>query len=298
MAMVRQIVLLLFFSLACGLAGTQSPARTEVITGSWHRNIAVEYEVGKSKHKGLIQIYFPSGYASGATARTLIVLHGWRQDPGDWERNTPIAEFADKYNFVLVCPAMRTTLYETKYYPETVTKWAPMPGGEYVAKILMEYIRKNYGLATERGLTGIFGISTGGRGALLLASKYREVFGAVAALSGDYDSVSLKNDRLLVSVYGPYNKNRGRWEDEVNIIKMTERLKNTPVFLGHGGRDSVVPAIQTQMMAERIAGLNREQGGYDLTYEREKSAASGHDWNYWAALVPDVMDFFDRKLSK
>src|SRR5208337_1610597 len=112
-------------------------------------------------HEGIVHIFFPKGYRPGTPARTILVLHGWRQDPGDWERNTPVAWYADKYNFVLVCPAMRTTLYESKYYPETVSKWAAMPGGEYVVKILMEYVRKNYGLATERELTGIFGISTG-----------------------------------------------------------------------------------------------------------------------------------------
>ncbi len=229
--------------------------------------------------------------------RTLIVLHGWKQEPADWER-TPIAQYAEKYSFALVCPAMRTTLYESKYYPETVLRWASIPGGEYVINVLIKYLKKEYGLATERGMTGIFGISTGGRGAILLAATYPQLFGAAAALSGDYDSASLKRDRLLISVYGSYDKNRDRWEGEVNLLARAPGLKNTPVFLGHGGRDAVVPPIQTKMMADRILELNRKQSGFDLTYQPEKSTGAGHDWNYWARLVPDVMDFFDKKLGK
>jgi S-formylglutathione hydrolase FrmB len=291
-------MILIVFTLALFTAHALQSRPSGLKPGAWLRNIGVGYELDKKMHDGIVQIYFPKGYSPGARSRTILVLHGWRQNPGDWENKTPIAEYADTYGCVLVCPAMRTTLYESRYYPETTNKWAAMPGGEYITKILMPFLRKNFNLASERELTGVFGISTGGRGALLLASKHTELFGAAAGLSGDYDSASLKNDRLLISVYGPYDRYHERWEHEVNVLNLAVNLKNTPVFLGHGGRDSVVPEAQTNMLIDRLNRLNREGGGYTLVYEREKSMNAGHDWKYWASLVPDVMKFFDQRLRK
>ncbi|OHD65024.1 MAG: hypothetical protein A2176_04555 [Spirochaetes bacterium RBG_13_51_14] len=258
----------------------------------------VDYEADAVMHRGLVQMYIPKNYAGVSSARTLIVLHGFRQQPGDWEKSTPIAEYADAYRFVLVCPAMSTTLYESKYFPETENKWAPVPGGEYIMKVLIPFLRSRFGLAVDRERTGIFGISTGARGALLLAARHNDVFGAAAGLSGDYDSASLKQDRLVISVYGPYDANKERWEDEVNIIKLAERLKKTPVFLGHGARDSVVLPPQTKMLSERLTELHNDRGGYELEVDQEKSRNAGHDWNYWASMVPDVLRFFDQKLGK
>jgi putative tributyrin esterase len=297
MLIVRRVLLILF-SLFFSSGGTKDIVSADLIPGSWLRNVKIEYEVDKIKHHGIIQIYFPSGYAPGASARTLVVLHGWRQNPKDWEINTQIAELADRQDIVLVCPAMGTTLYESGYYPETTNRWAAMPGGEYTAKTLVDFLRKNFRLALRRESTGIFGISTGGRGAILLASRYCEIFGAAAGLSGDYDSASIKNDRLLISVYGTYDRNRERWEKEVNILKMAENLKNTPVFLAHGTQDAVVPPEQTAMLAERLNALHNEKGGFDLVWEREKSNNALHDWKFWASLVPDVMQFFDQRLKK
>ena len=298
MIIVRHILIFIVFSLTCGSTVVKKSCRTDLTPGAWLRNVKVEYDAAGKKHEGIVQIYFPRGYTPGAPARTILVLHGWRQNPTDWEINTSIAEYADTYGLVLVCPAMRTTLYESRYYPETTSKWAAMPGGEYITKILIDFVRNSFCLATERERTGIFGISTGGRGALFLASKHAELFGAAAGLSGDYDSASLKNDRLLTSVYGPYDTYRERWEHEVNVLNLAANLKNTPVFLGHGARDAVVPEAQTNMLADRLNRLSREGGGYNLVCEREKSMNAGHDWKYWASLVPDVMKFFDQRLSK
>lgn len=284
-------------TLSCVSAATEEKAAYDIKPGKWLRNVRVEYEVDKTVSRGLVQIYFPKKYAGSSQARTLIVLHGYRQQPSDWENSTPVSDYADRYGFVLVCPAMSTTLYESRYYPETVNKWAPQPGGVFISKTLIEFLRKNFGLAKERGMTGIFGISTGARGALLLASQHRKLFGAAAGLSGDYDSESLKNDRLLVSVYGYYETNTERWEEEVNILKLAENLKKTPVFLGHGTCDAVVPPPQTALLADRLKHLSGDKGGYEVIVDREKSVGAGHDWRYWGSLVPEVFAFFDQKLK-
>ncbi len=298
MKIMNFLPLILFVSFSCVSAATEDKAAYDIKPGRWLRNVRVDYEEDRVPSRGLVQIYFPKHYTGASAARTLIVLHGYRQQPSDWENSTPVADYADRYGFVLVCPAMSTTLYESKYFPETVNRWAPQPGGVFISKTLVEFLRKQFGLAKDRSNTGIFGISTGARGALLLAARHRKLFGAAAGLSGDYDSESLSNDRLLVSVYGHYETNRERWEEEVNIIKLAENLKKTPVFLGHGTRDGVVPPPQTRMLADRLEQLAADKGGYELVVDKEKSDGAGHDWKYWGSLVPEVFAFFDNRLKK
>ncbi len=297
MKLSRYYSIILIIVLSCVSAAKEKKFAYDIKPGQWLRNVKVEYEEGSVKGRGLVQIYFPKNYAGPSRARTLIVLHGYRQQPSDWENGTPVTEYADRYGFVLACPAMTTTLYESRYFPETVNKWAPQPGGVFIGKTLIGFLRKNFGLANNRGVTGIFGISTGARGALLLAAQHKKLFGAAAGLSGDYDSESIKNDRLLTSVYGYYESNRERWEEEVNIIKLAENLKKTPVFLGHGTNDAVVPPPQTKMLADRLMQLGADKRGYDLVVDKEKSNGAGHDWKYWGSLVPEVFAFFDSKLK-
>jgi S-formylglutathione hydrolase FrmB len=298
MRLLSCLVLSAALSLTCYASGPGAALRTDVTPGKWLRNVKVEYRAEGNVGYGTVQIYFPKKYEPGAGARTLIVLHGYRQQPSDWENGTPITDYADRYDFVLVCPAMGTTLYESKYYPETKNRWAPVPGGEYIVRVLLPFVREQFGLAGERSGTGIFGVSTGARGALLLASQYPKLFGAAAGLSGDYDSASLWNDRLLVSVYGPYGLNSERWEKEVNILELSASLKSTPVFLGHGTNDAIVPPPQTRLLIDRLKELHDTKGGYELIVEEVKSKGAGHDWRYWGNLVPDVLGFFDRTLER
>ena len=270
----------------------------EIAPGSWLRDVSVTYRAGEASHRGSVHLYFPRDYRPGKAVRTLVLLHGYRQSPGDWELRTPAARYADEYGFVLVCPAMSTTLYESAYYPETVNRWAPVPGSRFVTEVLIPFVRERYGLARKRDLTGVYGISTGARGALLLAARNSDVFGAAAGLSGDYDASSMRRDRILTSVYGRYEDHPERWEGEVNILALAERLRKTPVYLGHGTRDGVVPPQQTDLLARKLGDLRGRGRGYPCEVEREKSEGAGHDWNYWGGLTPGVFAFFDRHLGR
>jgi putative tributyrin esterase len=295
---VKFVLTFVLLFISCGSIAEKDLSSGGAAPGKWLTRVAVGFEVNGEKEQGEVDIYIPRGCSSGAAVRTILLLHGWKQHPSDWEKRTPVAEMADAYGFALACPSMGSTLYESSYYPETTNKWSAMPGGRYIVEVLIPFLRDKFRLAEERELTGVFGISTGARGAILLASLHVSMFGAAAGLSGDYDSLSMKNDRLLTSVYGPFDRHASRWEEEADIMRLAKNLKDTPVFLGHGERDAVVPCAQTKMLAEKLKELHDREGGYELVFDREKGVKAGHDWTYWAGMVPEVMGFFDRSLKK
>jgi len=266
-----------------------------VTPGSWiYDRITYTYN-GESASVSL-QLYFPKTYGASGTARTLIVLHGYRGKQSDWNNNTRIGAWADQYSFVLVCPSMGTTLYESAYFPETINKWGPMPGGLFMSDVLVPYLRKKFSVATKAKFTGIFGNSTGGRGALLAAARNPEFFGAAGGVSGDYDPVSMQQDRLLTSVYGPYRNFGERWQNTDNLMEMAVNLNGIPVFLAHGSKDSVVEKEQAVLLGLKLNQLEKKGGSYPKV--NKLYPYKMHDWDCWRTALSDAVVFFDKNLSK
>lgn len=263
--------------------------------GNWLKNISVNYQVKQIRKSVHIQIYFPKSYKNGQSLRTLIGLHGYNGSSSDWENYTSIESDADKYNFIIVCPSMGKTLYESAFFPETVNKWDGMPGGRWIVEILIPYLRENFLITQTRENTGIFGLSTGARGAILLSAQHTDIFGAAAGFSGDYDPMSTPRDKLLTSVYGSYYRFKERWKKTDNIIDLAVNLKNTPVLLGHGEKDYKVPVEQSGILAIRLLQLHKKHGGYIIKYFRKKYAL--HEWSFWRYMLPHFMDFFNEHLK-
>lgn len=264
--------------------------------GTWLRDIRIPYQSETNSYQATAQIYFPRDYRKGKNLRTLVVLHGYNQSMRVWEQHTDIERYADRYGFVLVCPNMGKTLYETRFYPETSVKWDGIPGGIFVGKVLIDFMRNTFDLCNSRDKTGIMGLSTGARGALMLAAQYPDSFGAAAGLSGDYDPTIMTNDRLLTSVYGEYSKNTQRWERDASVIYSAKKLNDTPVFLAHGGKDFVVYKEQTIILAIKLKQLQNQKGGYDIVYRLK--AYKMHDWSFWGSMVPEIAEFFNEKLAR
>ena len=262
--------------------------------GRWLRNIAVPIDKAHNEYN-TVQIYFPRSYKHKKKQRTVITLPLYNGTVKDYETNTYIEKSAEEYSIVVVCPDMGKTIYESRYYDETTIRWSSVPGGRYVTEILLPFLRKNFNLAQKQDYTGIFGISTGGRGALLVTCLNPDEFGAVGGISGDYDPLSMPNDPLLKSMYGEYSKFKDRWKEDDNIMNLAENLRNIPVFLAHGKKDYYTPREQSLVLAMRLKNLQKKKGGFDITY-REKKYYS-RDWKYWVVAVPEAMEFFNEKLA-
>ena len=266
--------------------------------GRWLKGLKVYYtsEEGK-KMFTLAQIYFPEAFMKGENYKTIILLHGYGFNHQQWERRTGIERYADVYNIVLVSPNMGKTVYETKFYKETVIKWGGIPGGRFVGEVLINYLRSNFALAYDRSRTGIMGVSTGARGAMLVAAKYPEKFAVAAGLSGYYDHISLSKNKQLMPVYAEYENYKERWENDDNIMKLASNLKNTSVILYHGKSDHSVPKEQSLILAMKVRMFQKKSGSSSIVRYKEKKYA-GHDWEFWNKVLKDVMGFFNANFPK
>jgi S-formylglutathione hydrolase FrmB len=293
-------LILFLFILSCfsgGGGGMRSgfSYRGDIAPGEWLEGLTVTCGEEGNKADVRLRIYFPKGYEKGEPLRTLIALHGYRGSMYDWGRYTAVETYADRYNMAIVCPDMGRSVYSTTYYPETSHRWAPVPGTPFIGEVLLSNIASTFNLGTRKNRTGIFGLSTGARGAIMVAETYPGRFAAAAGLSGDYDPLSMTHDRVLASVYGPYKDHGERWKEEASPVRKADSLKNVAVFLSHGGKDRVIPRGQSLIMALKLRSLAKKSSAYSVVYV-EKGKRK-HDWGFWRSCVPEVFAFFNRELA-
>ncbi len=297
---MKRAVLLLFIIMTLLSCETTRPHdfeyRGQITPGRWLRHLSVKINEAGRTSSSEIQIYFPRNYKKGGNYRTVIALHQYNNNKRDWELNTSVESLADKYNIVIVCPDMKKSVYETKYYKETTYKWNIVPGGKFIGENLINYLNNTFGLAYKKSSTGIMGATVGAHGAVLVAATYNDKFGAVAGISGYYDPSPMTNSGMITAVYGPYSKNKERWNNEDNPLKLVRNLEGIPVYLYHGSKNDAFNENQSALLAIRLGQLSRQSDEYSITFNKSKNGYYG--WTYWKRDVPAIMDFFDRNLKK
>jgi S-formylglutathione hydrolase FrmB len=221
----------------------------------------------------------------------LLVLPGWNFSRKRPFGDTLLTGILLAKGYRLIMPEMGKSVYATQYFAETRNDWRRYPTLTWLTDTMIPFLQNEHGILREGGKNFIAGISTGARGVVLAAAR-KPIFTAGAALSGDYDQTQLPNDNLMKGVYGEYPRFEERWKTVDNPSAQVERIK-TPLYLGHGAKDKIVPAAQTKHYYEK---LHAAQPGLKVMLNIDEDA--GHDPAYWLGEMEPVMRFFDEELSK
>jgi S-formylglutathione hydrolase FrmB len=133
----------------------------------------------------------------------------------------------------------------------------------------------------------VLGLSTGGRGAAILALENPEIFSGAATLSGDFNPLLQKNDALMINSIGPYSKFPELWNGDNNISKRAQSFK-VPLYIGHGKLDAVCPLIQSTDFVKTLKTVNPT-----LRIVTNFPDNQGHTYSYWDSEVAAVLRFFE-----
>jgi S-formylglutathione hydrolase len=136
-----------------------------------------------------VSIYLPPSYGKGPSHYPVIyLLHGFLASDrawlaGDWANVPKIADrliAAGKIREMIVVMPDGSNKLQGSMYTDSVTtgNWE-----EFLARDLVHYVDRKYRTAARAESRGIAGHSMGGYGALKMAMKHPDVFGAVYALS-------------------------------------------------------------------------------------------------------------------
>jgi len=177
----------------------------------------------------------PESYTKkGESYAVVYLLHGAGGDHTAWLKKAPkIKQYADLYNLIIVCPNGEKTSW---YFDSPIDK--TMKYETYVAQELVSEIDKLYNTKANSENRAITGYSMGGHGALYLAFKHSNIWGAVASMSGGVDIRPFPLRWDIAKRLGAYAENKENWEENtvINLVHLLND-KNLKILFDCGVDD-------------------------------------------------------------
>lgn len=233
----------------------------------------------KSMNKDVqVVIITPAGVKSGAPV--VYLLHGYSGNAKSWIGIKPnLAEIADRTGIVFVCPDGKNSWY-----------WdSPLdPSSRYetfVSKELVAYVDANYPVKKERLGRAVTGLSMGGHGALWLAFRHKDVFGAAGSTSGGVDIRPFPNNWEMSKQLGEASKNRDNWE-EYTVINQVDRLKNKDLAI-------IIDCGYGDFFYEVNRDLHKKLLKYQIDHEFQVRPGV-HNADYWRNSIDYQILFFKK----
>ncbi len=238
------------------------------------------------EHQSQLWVYTPSKVTREGV---LLGLPGWKFAARTWEDKARISDHAEALGIRVALAEMHTTVYESAFYPQSRAdrKWCgsdcDFPGGPWVGEVVVPYLMDAMG-----PVRGLFGLSTGGRGAVLVPQHYPGLgISRACAMSGTFDLFKLPQEtgeyKIHAQVYGARDANPDRWRAD-DTMALLERLAKVNVLLIHGTKDSYVPVSQSRSLASAMTG----RGGA-VTFQPVDGGK--HDWALWSSHLRQCLVF-------
>ena len=228
-------------------------------------------------------IIAPESYsATGQPYPVLYLLHGWSGNFAGWLSDAPqLQQHADNYQRISVCPDGG---YDSWYLDSPVD--STVRYDTYISKEVVGFIDYYYNTRRERSGRAIAGLSMGGHGALTLAIKHSDIFGAAGSMAGGLDLRPFKkNDWDLKSVLGNPLTNWQNWEDAsaVNLISLLKG-RELLIIIDCGLGDFFLEANREMHLRLLEAGIPHEY----------TERPGEHNGEYWGNAVDYQVLFFHK----
>lgn len=278
-------------------------------------NYAVRY-----RSKSIEIRYKVSNCASDTINRKLLLLlPGWNYADTQWFTRTEVCSTALARGYDLMFVEMGKSVYMDSLYPQMRNDYREYPTRTWLWDSVLRPLQFR-GYFTQIGIpedpiqTGsgkvlykslrlpmpcyVMGLSTGARGAVLLAMEHGEAFRGCAGLSGDYDPTLQPTDNLMINCLGAMNQNNWRWRGSNNLVLRARELR-VSCFLAHGGADRMVAVTQSRAMYDALQKSNslNDQGesrklGPQFKYVEILRAE--HDYKFWSDAGIQALNFFKK----
>lgn len=243
-------------------------------------------------------IYLPADYdKSNRRYPVLYLLHGYSDDETGWTQFGEAQIIGDRMMqsgeaapMIIVMPDGGVTWYINSY--DGKTKYE-----DFFVKELIPHIDATYRTRTTRQYRAVAGLSMGGYGTLIMATKHPDLFAAAAPLSsGVFTDEEIVNAEertwnvVLGELYGKKDlAGKDRLTDHYNknsILKIIEtgnadELKKVRYYIDCGDKDFLIKgnmALHSVMIDKKIPHEFRVREGV-------------HNWTYWRTALPEVLKF-------
>ena len=262
----KNLLYLLF--LAVSLKGKAATVDTVVIySNCMHKNVKCV-------------VIKPDGYTNDTMRFPVVyLLHGWSGNYADWVLTDPgLLSAVDKNGVIAVCPDGN---YDSWYLNSPVD--TSMKYETNVALEIPDFIDAHYKTIANRKARAITGLSMGGHGALYLALKHKDVFGAAGSTSGGVDFRPFPENWGIKKYLGDYNSHKENWDKNV-VVSLVDSLGNgeLKLIIDCGVNDFFIQvnrALHQKLLDKKIDHDYIERPGE-------------HNWTYWNNSIQYQLLFF------
>jgi len=211
----------------------------------------------------------PDHYSTSKALPVVYLLHGYGDSyAGGWiKKGKGFEVLADTYNMIIVCPDGGVSSW---YFDSPVDKTYQYE--TYLTKELIPFIDKHYATIADRKGRGITGLSMGGHGALYLAFKHQNLFGAAGSMSGGVDIRPFPNNWDIAKRLGTYADHPDNWEKNtvINLVRLL--TPNSLALIIDCGSDDFFYKVNCQLHEK----LLEKSIPHDFI-----SRPGAHTWDYW-----------------
>ncbi|WP_126971794.1 alpha/beta hydrolase [Gynurincola endophyticus] len=222
--------------------------------------------------------------AAGKKYPVLYLLHGYSGNHAYWIKAAPfLATKADELEMIIVCPNGQNSWYfDAPQNPALRFE-------TFVANELVTYIDKNFATIPDRSGRAITGLSMGGHGALYLATRHQEVYGAAGSMAGGVDFRPFPENWEIKTALGTIKNNPENWRINT-VVHQVENLKP-------GKLDLIIDCGQEDFFFEVNQQLHKKLN--ELKIPHDYTVRPGeHNGEYWTNAIRYQLVFFADYFSK
>ena len=221
----------------------------------------------------------PDAYQQGQTRYPVVyLLHGFAGDCNNWLNNVAsLREIADSHSLIIACPEG----LDSWYFDSPVDATSQFE--TYISAEVVQFTDETYRTIATPNARAITGFSMGGHGALFLAFRHTDVYGAAGSMSGGVDLRPFPNEWNIKLKIGAIEEQPARWA-EMSVVNNVNRIKDgeLALIIDCGTQDFFLAVNRNLHEALLENGI-----GHDYT-ERP----GWHNWAYWRNAVKYQMLFF------
>ena len=230
-----------------------------------------------------VSVVLPDSYDSGEKKYPVVyLLHGYKNNHTNWPRH--VSKLVDEYQVIAVCPDGNkdSWYFDSPMRPEYRYE-------TFISQELIKFIDQSYRTFKQREKRVIAGASMGGHGAMYLALRNTDVYGAVASMSGGLDIRPFYRGYGIKTHLGNFNSDPALFEEHT-AINQIKKIKDgeIEVFLDCGLGDfflDVNRAFVKELKAQSISHFYEEREG-------------SHGWRFWKDSIKLHMKLFDNYFHK
>ena len=175
--------------------------------------------------------------AEGDRFPVVYLLHGYGGDELAWQRIRDLRPLAEQFRVIFVCPDGENSWYwDSPLDPTSQFE-------TFISRELPAWVDARYPTIPAREARAIAGLSMGGHGALWTALRHKDLFGAVASVSGGVDIRPFPDSWEMKKQLGEEAGNQERWNRHTVCISSKSVRNCTPpkyrrIRFGVSGRPS------------------------------------------------------------